>query len=152
MSGQKAPEIYKVCQKDSSDAKAIITNQDLVASELLYAFRLNRAIGVSDSTMKKETRFYLKPVFAIRADGTEAIEQHADSKPCVKFKDGKAWFSFKWQRGGYAKISLDKLKDNNSMAISKVLSLIKRSTCKDDQALLKRSHPNSEGKADGREN
>ena len=32
------------------------TDQDLVTTELLYAFRLNRAVGVSSSTLKKESR------------------------------------------------------------------------------------------------
>ena len=114
-----------------------ITDQDLIAAELLYAFRLNRAMGVSSSTLKKESRYYLKPVFAISADGTEGIEQIADSKPNVKVKDGKAWFSFPRHRGGHAKIAIDKLKDNNSNAITRVLSMIKRSTCKEDKLFLR---------------
>ena len=63
------------------------TYQDLAAAEVLYAFRLNRAIRVSVSTLKKESRLYLKPVYAIKADGTEEIEQIADSKPYLKMKD-----------------------------------------------------------------
>ena len=104
---------------------------------MLYAFRLNRAVGVSSSTLKKESRLYLKPVFAVRADGTEGIEQIADSRPYVKVKDGKAWFSFPWKRGGFAKIAIDNLKDNNSMEISRIMSLIKRSTCKEDKLYLR---------------
>ena len=36
--------------------------EDQAAAELLYAFRLNRTIKVSMSTLKKEPRLYLKPV------------------------------------------------------------------------------------------
>ena len=36
------------------------TDQDLVGAELLYAFRINKAEGVSSSALKKESRFYLK--------------------------------------------------------------------------------------------
>ena len=56
---------------------------------MLYKFRLNRAIRVSVSTLKKESRLYLKPVYAIKADGTKEIEQIADSKPYLKKKDGR---------------------------------------------------------------
>ena len=76
------------------------TNQDLAANEVLYAFRLNRAIGVSMSSLKKESRLYLKPVYAVKADGTEEIEQITDSKAYIKMKNGKAWFSFQRSRGG----------------------------------------------------
>ena len=51
-------------------------------------------------------------------------------------KDGKAWFSFQRQRGGQAKVVIDRLKDNNFNVISRVLSLIKRSTCKEDKLFL----------------
>ena len=74
-------------------------------------------MGVSNSTLKKESRLYLKPVFAVKAYGTERIEEFADSKPYVKGKDGKAWFSFPRHRGGFAKIAIDMLRDNNSIAI-----------------------------------
>ena len=103
---------------------------------MLYAFRLNRAIGVSVSSLKKESRLYLKPVYAVKADGTEEIEEVVDSKPYIKMKNGKAWFSFQRSRGGQAKVSIDSLKDNNSNAISRVLSMIKRSTCKEDKLFL----------------
>ena len=113
------------------------TDRDLAAAGLLYAFRLNRAVWVSSSTLKKESRLYLKPVFDVRADDTEAIEQIADSKSYVKIKEGKAWFNFQRQRGGYANIAIDKMKDNTAMAISRVLSMIKRSTCKEDKLYLR---------------
>ena len=45
------------------------TDQDLAVVELLYAFRLNRVVGVSSSTLKRESRLYLKPVFVVKADG-----------------------------------------------------------------------------------
>ena len=65
-------------------------------------------------------------MFAVKADGTEGTEEIANSKPYVKMKDGKAWFNFPRHRGGFAKIAIDRLKDNNSKAISRVMSLIKR--------------------------
>ena len=88
------------------------------------------------STLKKESRLYLKPVYAVKADGTEEIEQIAGSNPYIKMKDDKAWFNFQRQRGGQAKVVIDRLKDNNSNAISRVLSMIKRSTCKEDKFFL----------------
>ena len=72
--------------------KANISSQDLAATDVLYAFRLNRAIKVSMSTLKRESRLYLKPVYTLKEDGLEVLEQIADSKPCIKLKDGKAWF------------------------------------------------------------
>ena len=121
--------------KDISNAKGNRTDQDLSATELLYVFllyvfRLNRVMGVSSSTLKKESRLYLNLVFVVKADGTEGIEEIVDSKPYVKVKDGKAWFSFPRHIRGFTKISIDRLKDNNSIAISRVFSTIKRSTCK----------------------
>ena len=74
------------------------TDQDLYASEVIYVFRLNRAVRVSVSTLKKESRLYLKPFYAIKVDGMEEIEQIADSNPYSKMKDGKAWFIFQRQR------------------------------------------------------
>ena len=68
------------------------SSQDLVAAEILYAFRLNRAIKVSVSSLKKDSRLYLKPVYAVNEDGLAILEKIADSKPCIKIKDGKAWF------------------------------------------------------------
>ena len=43
---------------------------------------------------------------------------------------------FREQGGGWAKVIIDSLKENNSDAISRVLSLIKRSTCKEDKLYL----------------
>ena len=94
-------------------------------------------MGVFNSSLKKNSRLYLKPVFAVKADGTVGIEEIADSKPYVKVKDGKAWFSFPRHRGGFAKIAIDKLKDKNSISILRVLSMIKRSTCKEDKFYLR---------------
>ena len=112
------------------------SDQDLAVAEVLYAFRLNRAIRVSVSTLKKESRLYLKPVYAVKEDGTEELEQIADSRPYIKMKNEKAWFSFQRSRGGHAKVAIDRLKDNNSDAISRVLSMIKISTCKEDKLFL----------------
>ena len=76
-------------------------------------------------------------MFTTRADGTEGTEVIADSKPCIKVIDGKPWFSFKRNRGGQVKITIEKLKINNSTSITRVLSLMKRSTCKEDKLYLK---------------
>ena len=46
--------------------KANRTDEDQAAAELLYAFRLNRAIKVSLSTLKKEPRLYVKPVYTVK--------------------------------------------------------------------------------------
>ena len=51
------------------------TDQDLVVAKLIYVFRINRATGVSKTTVKKESRFYLKPVFAVKADDIEALKR-----------------------------------------------------------------------------
>ena len=63
------------------------TDQDLVASELLYAFKLNRAVDISKTYLQRETRIYLKPVFVIQEDGTKSFEVIANSKPCIKIQD-----------------------------------------------------------------
>ena len=70
--------------------KSNITNEDQSAAALLYAFRLNKAIKVSLSTLKKEPRLYMKPVYIVKADGSEELEEIADSKPHIKFKNDKA--------------------------------------------------------------
>ena len=106
------------------------TNQYLIVVELLYAFRLNKAVGISTTYLKRENRYYIKPVFMTKEDGTEGTEAVADSHPCIKVQDVKAWFCFKKDKGGRTKIGLDKLKLNNSTSIKRVLSMIKMSTCK----------------------
>ena len=116
--------------------KANRTNEDQVAAELLYAFRLNRAIKVSLSTLKKEPRLYLKLVYIVKTDGSEELEEIADSKPHIKFKNDKAWFTFQRARGGQVKVTIESLKENNSEAIFRVLSMIKRSTFKSDKLYL----------------
>ena len=70
--------------KDRLRCKGNKIDQDLAATEVLYAFRLNRAVRVSVSTLKKESRLYLKPVFAVRDDGTEGIEQIAELQALYK--------------------------------------------------------------------
>ena len=109
------------------------TDQNLAATEVLYAFRLYRAIKVSVSTLKKESRLYLKSVYALKEDGTKELEQISDSMPCIKIRNRKAWFRLQRSRGGWAKVTIDSLKENNSNSISRVLSLIKWSTCKEDK-------------------
>ena len=116
--------------------KANRTNEDQAAAELLYAFRLNRAIKVSLSTLKKEPRLYMKPVYTVKEDGSEVIEEIADSKPHIRFKNDKPWFTFQKARGGLAKVTIESLKENNSEAIFRVLSMIKRSTFKADKLYL----------------
>ena len=81
-------------------------------------------------------------MFAVKEDGTEGIEEIVDSKPYVKVKDGKAWFSFPRHKGGFAEIAIDRLKDNNSIAISRVLSMIKRSIFKEDKLYLREVYQN----------
>ena len=116
--------------------KANITSEDRAAAELLYAFRLNKAIKVCMSTLKKEPRLYLNPIYTVREDGSEELEEIADSKPHIKFKKDKAWFTFLKSRGGQVKVSIQSLKENNSEAIFRVLSMIKRSTYKADKLYL----------------
>ena len=116
--------------------KANRTSEDQATAEILYAFRLNRAIKVSMSTLKKEPRLYLKPVYTVKEDGFEEMEEIVDSKPHIKFKNDKAWFVFQKSRGGQVKVSIESLKENNSEAIFRVLSMIKRSTYKVDKLYL----------------
>ena len=120
----------------NSDVKANRTSEDQAATEVLYAFRLNKAIKVSVSTLKREPRLYLKPVYIVNEDGSEELEEIADSKPHIKFKKDKAWFTFQKSRGGQVKVSIESLKENNSDAIFRVLSMIKRSTYKADKLYL----------------
>ena len=91
---------------------------------------------VSNTYLDKETRYYLKPVFITKEDGTEGTEAIVDSQLCIKVQDVKAWFCFKKNRGGQTKIGLDKLNLNNSTSIKRVMSVMKRSTCKEDQLFL----------------
>ena len=93
-------------------------------------------MGVSKTYLKKEIRYYLKLVFMTKEYGTERTEVVADSQPCIKVQDGKAWFCFKKHRGGRINIGLDKLNFNNSTSIKRVLSIIKMSTCKEDKLFL----------------
>ena len=116
--------------------KANRTSEDQAAAELLYAFRLNKAIKVSMSTLKKAPRLYLKPVYTMKEDGSEELEEIAESKPHIKFKKDKAWFTFQKSRGGQVKVSIESLKENNSEAIFRVLSMIKSSTYKADKLYL----------------
>ena len=72
----------------------------------------------------------------MKADGSEELEEIVDSKPHIKFKNDKAWFTFQKERGGIAKVTIESLKENNSEAIFRVLSMIKRSTFKADKLYL----------------
>ena len=62
------------------------SSQDLVVAEVLYAFRLTRAIKLSVSILKRESRLYLKHVYAVNEDGLEVLEKIVDSKPYIKLK------------------------------------------------------------------
>ena len=116
--------------------KANRTKDDQAAAEMLYAFRLNRAIKVDVSTLKKEPRLYLRPVYTVKEDGSEVLEEVADSKPHIRFRNDKPWFTFQKARGGLAKVTVESLKENNSESIFRVLSMIKRSTFKADKLYL----------------
>ena len=72
----------------------------------------------------------------MKADGSEELEEIVDSKPHIRFKNDKAWFKFQKARGGTSKVTIESLKENNSEAIFRVLSMIKRSTFKADKLYL----------------
>ena len=116
--------------------KANRTKGDLEAAEMLYAFRLNKAIKVDRSTLEKEPRFYLRPVYIVKDDGSEVLEEIADSKPHIRFRGEEPWFTFPKAKGGLVKVTIESLKENNSESIFRVLSMIKRSTFKADKLYL----------------
>ena len=116
--------------------KANRTKFDLEAAELLYAFRLNKAIKVDRSTLEKEPRYYLRPVYTVKDDGSEVLEEIADSKAHIRFKGQEPWFTFPKARGGLVKVPVESLKENNSESIFRALSMIKRSTFKADKLYL----------------
>ena len=116
--------------------KANRTKGDLEAAEMLYAFRLNKAIKVDRSTLEKEPRYYLRPVYTVKDDGSEVLEEIADSKPHIRFKGEEPWFTFPKARGGLVKVTVESLKENNSESIFRALSMIKRSTFKADKLYL----------------
>ena len=70
-------------------------------------------------------------------DGLDVLEKIVDSNPSIKLKDGKAWIRLQKVRGGWATVTIDSLIENNSVTIFRVLSLIKRSTCKEDKLYLR---------------
>ena len=78
----------------------------------------------------------MKPVFTVKEDGSQVIEEVVDSKPHIRFKNDKPWFTFQKARGGLEKVTIESLKENNSEAIFRVLSMIKRSTFKADKLYL----------------
>ena len=95
----------------NSNARPI--EQVKIRIQLNYSMHsaLNKAIKVSMSTLKKEPRLYLKPVYTVKEDGSEELEEIADSKPYIKFKKDKAWFTFQKSRGGQVKVSIESLKE-----------------------------------------
>ena len=116
--------------------KANRTKEDQAAAERLYAFRLNKAIKVDRATLEREPRIYLSPVYTTKEDGSEVLEEVADSSPHIRFRNGKPWFTFQGTRGGLVKVPLESLNENNSESIFRVLSMIKRSTFKADKLYL----------------
>ena len=79
---------------------------------MLYAFRLNRAIKVDLTTLKNEPILYLRPVYTVKKDGSEALEEITDSKPHNRFRNDKPWFTFQRARGGLVKVTVESLKEN----------------------------------------
>ena len=75
-------------------------------------------------------------MYTIKEDGSEVLEEVADSKPHLRFRKQDPWFTFQGVRGGLVKVSLESLKENNSESIFRVLSMIKRSTFKADKLYL----------------
>ena len=75
-------------------------------------------------------------MYTVKEDGSEALEQVADSKPHIRFRNNQAWFTFPKARGGMVKVTVESLKENNSESIFRVLSMIKRSTLKSDKLYL----------------
>ena len=116
--------------------KANRTKEDQAAAEIIYAFRLNKAIKVSTTTLKEVPRLYMKPVFTVKADGSEETEKVEDSKPLIRFRNKVAHFTFQKARGGLGNVPVESIKENNSEAIARVLSMIKRSTFKADKLYL----------------
>ena len=82
-------------------------------------------MNISKTYLKRETRIYLKLVFARKEDGTEGREVIVDTKPCIKVQDGKDWFCFKKSRGGQSKIEIDNIKVNNLKTIRRTFKLSK---------------------------
>ena len=116
--------------------KANRTKGDLAAAEMLYTFMLNKAVKVDLTTLKNEPRFYLRPVYTVKDDGSEVLEEIADSKPHIRFRNEELWFIFPKARGGLVKVFVESLKENNSESIFRVMSMIKRSTFKADKLYL----------------
>ena len=116
--------------------KANRTKEDQAAAEMLYAFRLNKAIKVDQSTLEREPRIYLRPVYTVKEDGSEVLEEVVDPMPHIRFRKQEPWFTFQGARGGLVKVSLESLNENNSEAIFRVMSMIKRSTFKADKLYL----------------
>ena len=85
------------------------TDQYLAVGEVLYAFMLNKAIGISVSSLNKESRLYLKTTYTVKVDGTEKIVQITNSKPCIKMRNRKTWFRLQRSRGGWEKVAIDNL-------------------------------------------
>ena len=81
--------------------KANRTKGDQAAAEMLYAFRLNKVVKVDLSTLEREPRIYLRPVYTLKEDGTEPLEEVADSKPHIRFRNDQVWFTFPKAKGGW---------------------------------------------------
>ena len=75
-------------------------------------------------------------MYTVKDDGSEVLEEVADSKPHIGFRNDKPWFTFHKAKGGLVKVTVESLHENNSEAIFRVLSMIKRSTFKADKLYL----------------
>ena len=86
---------------------------------------------------KEGIKILLETSVCHNGDGLDVLEKVVDSNPCIKIKDGKPWFRLQKARGGWAKVIVHNLNANNLETIFRVLSLIKRSTCKEDKLYLR---------------
>ena len=48
--------------------------------------------------------------YTVKEDGSEVLEEVADSKPHIKFRNDKPWLTFQKARGGLAKVTVESLK------------------------------------------
>ena len=84
-------------------------------------------------------------MYTVKDDGSEVLEEIADSKAHIRFKGQEPWFTFPKARGGLVKVPVESLKENNSESIFRALSMIKRSTFKADKLYLETIEKNPQG-------
>lgn len=110
---------------------------DLAATELIYAFRMNRAIETSGRYLRETSRYYQSPVYVRKEDGTEELEVIQDSPPCILTESNAINFFLFIKGKRQMKIELLKFKTCNSDIIRRVLTTVKRSTHKPEKSALK---------------